>query len=437
MAFDAYRLIFTIFVIIACWYVCQKDNSYEFKVFFLLFFIFITIYCGLGAALVEAPIGYLFYFILYIIVFTIATRLLNKSKVLQKVIPKRETLNNVVVKIIDRYGFVVIVLFFILNLLILIYPENRIVNLIHPPMPDIAERLSFYGDKQNYSSIFENLKTFLLPIFYMFLFKYKGKILFIGILLILNLYMTYCADSYASRGVILQTLLVLFFLYYISSDKMKRKKIVIVSISFFPLFIIAFVLYSFARIGDMGVSISFEDAFELLFSQEICYPLQYNDYINSSGNLIDEYLTWFFLQPLPGLLKFGLGGDVFNEVFTNVVYDKFAWENSFSIALPGLVGESIFIFKNLFFVHAILLATVLSIVFNYLRKRPYLFILFVYYTIKFAQELPRGGTQSVYSALAKGFLFLVIVLYFMERFNRARTVDFGKTASSIKIQPNE
>lgn len=420
MEFNIYRLVAIIVIILSCFLICRKNCDSVTKLFFLLFFSFLTVYCGIGGALTDVSPLYVNYLILYVVFFTATFKFWQvrgfrnrKSALISS------SKNERMVKIVDTYGGVVIILFFVLNLLSLVYPENNLSNLIHPPIPDISNRLSFYENKGNYITIFNVIKILLSPFFYMCLYKYRRQLLFVIILLFLDMYMTYCAESYSSRGVILQVLMVAFFSYYYSVSKEKQRRVLIISLSAFPFLIIAFVLYSFARVGnEYGVSISIGDAFELLFSQEISYPLQFDDYIKSSGALINNYFLWFFLQPLPSFMKFGLGEDIFNEIFTNVVYNSYSWQSDFSICLPGLVGESIFIFKYYFYLHAILLATILYHVLRFLRRRPYLFFLFLYYAIKFAQELPRGGTQSVYSSLSKGFLIFVIVLVIIEKSNR-------------------
>ncbi len=420
MEFEVYRLIVLIVVIVACLLICRKNNDSITKLFFLLFFAFLSVYCGLGGALKEASLSYLLYFSLYVAIFTATFKFWQRRNRKETKKPI-DTFGNesAMIKMIDKYGHLIVIVFFVINLANLIYPENNLINLIHPPTPDISKRLSFFENKENYITIFDSVKILFSPFFYMSLYKYRRKIVFVILLLFFDMYMTYCADSYSSRGAILQVILVAFFSYYFSVSKEKQRRLLLISASVLPLLIMAFVLYSFARVGrEYGVNISFGDAFELLFLQEISYPLQYNDYIKESGFLIGNYFIWFILQPFPSFMKFGLGGDIFNEVFTNVVYNSYSWEGNFSICLPGLVGESIFIFKYYFFVHAIILATILYFVLGFLRKRPYLFFLFCFYTIKFAQELPRGGTQSVYSSLSKGFLIFVIVLLIIEKSHR-------------------
>lgn len=150
--------------------------------------------------------------------------------------------------------------------------------------------------------------------------------------------------------------------------------------------------------------------------QEIAYPLHFSSYIRKSGKLITDYILWIILLPLPGFLKFGYGDPQINLKFTELVTGMSPSDMGFSICLPGLVGESIFIFGDyLFPIHAIIMAYIISKLANYLKNYSAYRYLFFYVMLVFSYYINRGGTMSAYSFAFKQFIILILAIYFIKQ----------------------
>lgn len=410
--YNTAQLLFCVFVSVLSYFVLAKGAHMRVKFFYALFLVFFTLYSGIGGTRVDANLDYMIYYYLYLIAFVVFTRLLYNKSTKNIAVEKTSYALELFLK---RYATIIIVIYYVVLLGQLVFPENRIGLLISPPAPDINAHLDFYREGAA-TSLFYYLEILLSPFFYFSLYNYRHKPSIISLLLSGSLYITYCADTYLGREPILVALVIIYFTIYYNASKKKKKYIITGSLIAAPLGILFFVYYSYMRVGLEAGGISFSDALNLLFSQETDYPTLYDSYISNSGNLIGEYIEWFLLLPFPSFLKMGHGGTLFNELFTNISIGRYSWESGFSIALPGIVGEGVFIFKNLFFIHAFILAFVVKISLKYVCKYPYYIFLYFYALIKIPMGIARSGTQGVYSIIAKALIF-VLIMYIYQKIN--------------------
>ena len=412
MIFNTSSLIICSAVTFICCYLLIVNKPWEIKLFYFLFYSLLFVYCGIGGSLDTVPYQYRLYYIGYVVLFTAVSYFLwsktNKKSVNPIYQDRLESF-------IERYGKAFILIYLFLNLFSLIYPEFRLTTLFHPPTPDIQQRLEFYKDEDAIPNPLAPIRILVGPFFYWALYNYRKQLPKVIFILLLILYISYCAEGYASRGTILIVLAIIFFaLYHFSSHKV-RIVIAISSAIGIPFVLFLAVYYSYARLGLEAAGISLTDAVNELVYQECHYPVLFSNYYAKSGRLIKEFFEWLFLLPFPSFMKFGHGGTLFNETFTMVAMGKYPWESDFSISLPGLVGESIFIFKELFFIHAIVVAYTLQLCLRFvIRHRSMVFLVF-YFSINFSFSLCRGGTQSIFSYIFKALLLFVIITYFIQR----------------------
>ena len=390
---------------LACYWVI-KGERIKLRIFFIIFYFFLALYCGIGGTNKSANPTYMTFYYAYLTIITIVFILFkSKHKYSENEIYCR---NDALNTFIDRYALTIIVIYTIINLLTLVYPSNRLILLIHPPLADINARLDFYREGST-SGIIDFAKILLIPFFYWALshLKYRN-VASISIILLVNMYIEYCYNSYMGREPML--VLVVIILMYRYNHAGYKKALLFIGVVLVPFMVLFFVQYSNVRVGYTMENISYSDAMDLLLKQESYYPLQFNSYYNHSGHHIGDYFEWLFLLPLPGFMKGGHGGTLFNELFTNVSSNKYSWESDFSIALPGLVGESIFIFKYFFFIHAIILSTTISIFIRYFEKYASFEVLFYYVLMRLSMGLVRSGTQGPFSFVFKAALYFIIIV---------------------------
>lgn len=419
--FDYKILILVIVTTLIIFSWIRKVANITQRVWYSLLVIFLLIYSGIGISLERANLDYLFYYYIYII--TLSLTLLVFHKKFQK---KRFNLNinnSQILYIIDKYGGLIIYLYILLNITDLIFPVFRLQLLVSPPSPSLINHFNKYIEDVSINPIshsFYILRQFLLPFFYLSLYKYRNnykKVLFI---LLFIVYINYCASGYVGRGEILVAFIVVL-LPILSNASSKQRKILL----FFGIIIIPFISYllvqfSYIRLGSSRVEMTVLDSLELLFQQEISYPLLYDNYIGLTSNYgIGDYLLWITFLPLPGFLKFGFTNFDYIIEFSSKLSGLYAYENGFSIILPGIVGESIYIFGKLLFpFHAIILGLIMSFLMHFLSSNKMYQYLTFFFVIKFSYALCRAGTVSVYPMFFKYFLLFMLIIYMINNITR-------------------
>jgi hypothetical protein len=121
-------------------------------------------------------------------------------------------------------------------------------------------------------------------------------------------------------------------------------------------------------------------------------------------------MLWLILLPLPGFLKFGYGSYFLNREFSVQILGVEPSDTTFFVVLPGVVGESIYVFGPFFFwVHAVILGLFIKFVIKTFTSSDVFTYLFFFCIVRFSFMLARAGTISVYPMMLKSFLILVIV----------------------------
>lgn len=394
------------------------------KLFFIFIAIFIYIYCGLGGCLKDANLTYLRYYYIYIIVLGVTIRWSNIGiKFTQADDVKFSSY-------LERNAKFILYFYFFISILTLVFPEIILYRLISPPSPDVFANLNGKFENKNtdaLSSIIDLVKNFLTPFFYWALYKYRDNISIIALLMAFDLYISYCHDSYIGRHHILVALLIIFLFKYSKLSKKKKILFVIVIMTSIPLLAYGFYQYSYLRLGAGVEIVSIDLAMELLFGQEITYPLLFDSYKNFyDSNLILNYFEWITFLPLPGFLKFGMGS-IPSYRFTEVVTGLSPGDSGWYILLPGIVGEAYFFFGPvLFFLHAILLGIVIKAVYRSFCTSPSLIFVYFFYGVTLSFQLSRGGTLSVYPLIFKHYLIITIYLSIIRKRSIYKLCNYQK-----------
>ena len=397
------------------------------RYYFLPFLFFIFVYAGIGAGWQECPADYTYMYVIYMFLFgafccffTIKRTSHNyylqekKNKQFEKRISKATS-------IIDSYGGYVVFIYIFLGLLKL-YLSGNIMNLITPPEVDLRAFVDeqFNGDEnESLATILINNLMILLHIFYLLcMYKYRNSILKIALCQIVPLYIEYAASAYIGRGVMMMAAMMIVIAFCVKYPQYKKKLFIGVLI-ISPLLIYGLVLYSYRRIGQDMSETSMNDIFYLLFFQETRYPILYSDISrwNFDSNLAASYFSWIFNLPLPGSLKLDNSDFYFNFIFTEKLTGNVRGTPGFSVALPGIVGESIFIFGHyLFWIHAFILAFFLTTVYKLLKYKYEIFLI-IYCSVCLAYTLGRAGTTTIYPFYLKLLLLYLILRFFVLKKN--------------------
>lgn len=398
--FAAIRLL--LITILSFWWVTTiKDNLR--KLFYILLASFIYIYCGLGIGYDRLThYDYEITYFIYISVLGLSLRFFYKRNV-------HININNSVNIFSEKFSIVIIIVYFAM-LLIPMVQAGIINRLVNPPTVNLIDNFESRDFNVNVlSGIFESLRNFIRPLFLLALYRYVKKPLIALTLYLFTYYIGYCTNEYMGRAE-MATIFLNVFLYIFLYFPSKRKLLVGISLALIPVVIIFFAAFVDIRLGHSTDITDISGALNYLLESETNYWHWYNKLTGETLYIIN-YIVWFITLPLPGFLKpFDLNFN-FTVLFTMDVLGFNSPNDVNSIALPGLVNESVFIFgKFFFFIHAIIFAWVFSMVYNSLIINKRNFFPLISCMLILSVQTGRGGSIGPYSEALK-LLFVFWLFY--------------------------
>lgn len=398
-----YFIITTLITIIPfLWIKKEKD---EVKFYFYLFCIlFYYMICGITSFLYPNS-SYMLYYVWYTLTFAITLYVTRDKKINFKLF-KSESFVSFVNSKADTY-----IKFYIFFCFCgLLYPVNKLGNLIHLASPDVSTAL----ENSMEHSMGDSLQQLLSILFYIFLSKYvREPKKLIGILF-LQTYITYASTAYLSRGAILRLLVVVFFLFYFNYPKI-RKWLIIGGLGSVSSLLIFFVSYMYARMGDAFQAVSLSTALQKIAEIELSFSLNFDQVLRCSPSSeigFSKFMGWLVFLPFPGFMKPWVTNESFNVLYTYDVLGLSPDDLSFFVTLPGLAIEGLYLLGPILYpLHAMLFAIVINYLINTLRQSPAFAFLCIYYIINVPFGAIRAGTQSFYATCFKILPYVVILLY--------------------------
>lgn len=406
-----YIVLFT--TIIFSWLFRYKDKKA--RIFFLFFAGMYLIYSGIGGALDDVDSSYVFYYVVFTLFISIGVFIGLKSKHKNKV-PQKDW-SFFLDYFINKYATYIITLYYIICISTLIYPENKIMNLISPPRPDViamlVERYQEDGP-DTFTQIINLIKQIIYPFFIFSLYKYRSQILKLSIIVVGTYYIQYCQNSYLGRGSMLEAALIILAFSYFYVPKI-RKPLLISIIVLLPTIIIFLVQYSLTRIGGTVSDVGFAESFETLIRQESGYPLHFDNIMDMETKYRLNFLVWLFTIPLPGFFRFGIDAN-FNALFSEELLHINRESYGFYILLPGIVGESVFLMgKYLFWINGLFYGWLMGITYRILARYPQLFGILVIAAIDFGYVSNRGGLSSGLPFILKILVYFYFILLLIKK----------------------
>jgi len=392
-----------------------KSRKYRFSILFISFGLFC--YSGIGAAFEGTAKTYLQYYIVFCIVlvlfyylFVVALQpislLINSSGI--------DITNGINETKSFRF---IIPIFILIQLFPLIYPENKLFLLFKPPMPDLVRLMKDKFTNESVGIIektWDYIRLLIAPFFYIALYRYRKKPFTVFLLLIAILYLQYLKSAYIGRGQILAAFAIfalgMWFLY-----PGKRKRIIIWGlVSIIPIVMLAYiyqVIRGQGRLGDLSITNAFAGVFniEFGFPRDVTTKIISNDYREN----ISAYLLWLFTLPVPKVLTGPLAVAHVNMDISQLILGIGPSSHGFFIVLPGIVGESIFIFGEQFFwLQACFIAFAAALLIRICECIKSFLFLEMYILVQLAYYMNRGGIGGSLPNLVNDFILLYLYLFY-------------------------
>lgn len=393
------------------------------------------LYSGIGAAYPEVPDRYLVYYFGLLIGFVTAftffrVSFLDLSRLAGLLFPP--IFRRISTTAAWRW---VVIAYLLLQVIPLMYPEFRLAQLIAPQPVALPELLATRWDVHETNSILkltEYAWIVLTPFFYIALFRYANRMFCVALILFLQLYISFVVDGYIGRYEIAIALGVIALALWVSRPR-HRGLLILCSVALLPLVLMGAYAYAVIRIGGTVQEMTLIEAVKWLWQIETSFPLTANVIIESGfrANLAD-YVRWMLTLPIPKILVGEVQTTHINWEISELVLDVSRGERGFYIVLPGLVGESVYLYgPSFFWIHGVFVGFVAALVIRILERTPQFLFLNAYVVMLFAFVLNRAGVDGALPYLVNYLLLFYVFVFVILLEPLLRTSPAGKRLRNL------
>lgn len=236
--------------------------------------------------------------------------------------------------------------------------------------------------------------------------RYKITLFLIGFWL----YLDYAIFEYIGRS---EALTILFFGYLVlqskSGELIIRTKHVTWGATALVFLTPLLYWYESIRLNKSFDTANILSTYTNLFLTETSYPRYYDFLLESEISYgIGNYLFWLFTLPIPKKI-FPIEIPLFNSYFTDLFDESLDY-----IILPSILGEAFMFFgEYLFWIHGLLIGSIIGISYNVLKKYNFTLIILIYIGV-LTFSIGRGGSMEIISFCINS-LITVWVAVFLSR----------------------
>ena len=220
------------------------------------------------------------------------------------------------------------------------------------------------------------------------------------------MYLKFALEQYIGRSGMIYNLL--FILLIVVYDRKGRN-----------------MLNEFIRLGLSIDSINSSNAIQTLIWQETNYGKYYQTLVElHSGDAFLNWFLWLVTLPLPSFLfsfksNLLLVNQILSEYVTGVAYGHMYY----SVKLPSLFGESLYVFGSVFFwIHAALIGIFLNKYCGMLEKHSELGVLNIYIAAS-CLLIGRGGSSSLFPQAVNLIVFYSMIMFILHRLKNGKRRD--------------
>ncbi|MHC4165481.1 MAG: hypothetical protein ACYSWQ_00835 [Planctomycetota bacterium] len=314
----------------------------------------------------------------------------------------------------------VILAYLLLSAFPLFWPEFRLHQLLAPSQPDLMTIffLRFHDRPDAVTQIVNYARILITPFFFISLYRYRFRLKWVAMIFCLLLYLKYVVDfSYVGRGMVMLHVSILFLAGWILYPK-ARPKLTILFISCIPIFLVAGYVYAVIRIGGTLGDISLSESANAVLGVELSFVRRAGMVIYKTEARVNlaDFVKWIITLPIPKLLTGPIEGSRINYEISELVLDLPTGSPGFYVVLPGLVGESIYIYgKHFFWVHGLFIGGLAAFFSRLMERVPQFLFLSLYVALLFGYNLNRAGIASLLPILTNQlllFYFFVLTIIF-------------------------
>ncbi len=335
-----------------------------------------------------------------------------------------------------------IFVYILLTFFPLVWPEMRILKLIYPGVPNLNIAFGDYLNPQIdvTSKLLGYIKILLTPFFYLSLYRLRKNLLLISTVVFLLLYLVYIDHDYIGRGTVLSEVGGLIIAIWFLKPNYRRFIFLFVA-SLFPIIVYLSYWYGNFRIGGNIEGINFWDAVSSLLAQELSFPKRVSMRLLELGTRTNlaKYFTWIVTLPLPKFLTGGFDIPQFGFNISEIVLGLPTGSVGWYVVLPGLVGESFYLYgPHFFWLHGFFCGFLACFFVRLVERVPQFLFLYAHLLILFFYYLNRGGIFSLLPRVINYFLLFYVFIFFIIfplRFKPAPTILSDEAQNSLSQTP--
>lgn len=374
----------------------------------------LLLYSGIGAAYKEVPSYYLLYYFGFLFTFCVAFWFW-KVAFLGMSIRSGRMLTRVLDNVDHHPAWPMIIwAFLLLHMFPLIYPDFRLHWLLAPPVLDIRLfwiELFQPREVDILLKIVEYARILLTPFFYIALFRYRQRMHWAFLILILPLYIQYVVNvGYIARGHVVMTLTLIGIAVWLNRPR-RRTALIFGATMLLPVILIASYMHMWVRIGGTIEELRPIHAIATVLEQETSFVRNVGMPIIEGGYRVDlvDYVKWIVTLPIPKILTGEIEGARINYEIAEIILGVGPGEEGWYVPLGGLVSESVYIYGPYFFwLHAIFIALLAALLIRLIERTPQLLFLQAFVVLLFAFVLNRAGISALLPVIVNEFLLFYL-----------------------------
>ncbi len=369
-------------------------------------------YSGLGAADIEVSsyfgVAYCIFSIALVLSFRLSSAVMHRSseRIAERLSVKVPSIDY------SSWWRWVIVIYVATYIFPLIWPNFILMNVLQPAAPDIRDVFlqRVQVDRDSLSAIIGYLNILLTPFYYIAIYRWRNDFRIIAFITVLLLYLQYVNGYYIGRGTVMLNLVLLAMAIWFYRPNYRIRLVAFIIFSA-PFLLYGLYLYSIVRIGGVADGLGISESIRFLLDEEFGFPRNAGMALLESNKHVDlgKYFLWIVTLPIPKILIGAIDVARLNYEISSIVLGIPISESGWYVVLPGVVGESFYIFgAKLFWIHGIMLGFLSAALARIIGRVKELFFLQLYTVLLFAYVLNRAGIGALLPTVINGYL-----LFFM------------------------
>lgn len=336
-----------------------------------------------------------------------------------------------------------ILVYFVIMLLPLMYPEFRLSDLLKlsPPDPNVAltfsERTAMQvrGEFSPINKLIEYVLILIQPFFLVALYYYRRRLTVLGTILGLTLYINYVTVGSIGRGSVMLCLAIFVLVAWFERPRARMGLVAFAIVAVLG-FLYWSYQYSFVRLGADPQQVGLFEAVVTVLKKETSFPRDVGLPLIESGVHPDlgRYFLWILTLPIPKILTGPIEVARINYEISEIILGLQLGMRGWYVVLPGLVAESVYIFgKYFFWLHAVFIGVIFAFVCRLTERVPQFFFVAIYFALLFGYNLNRAGIAAVLPLIINNMLlFYLMVFLLLFKSRKANSQNHVLVSISVK-----